>query len=121
MPDLMVEQPLRDSIDNLQEAVRRQVEAYFTLGKLQLIEYLAKVGTLLFTSLVLVILAAFFLLFVGFAFAFWYGARYGSVGQGLLIVACAWVVLGVLAYLLRGVIFSNPVVRKLWTIFFKKK
>ena len=38
MPDLMVEQPLRDSIDNLQEAVRRQVEAYFALGKLQLIE-----------------------------------------------------------------------------------
>ncbi len=53
------------------------------------------------------------LIFAGFAFAFWYGEKFGNIALGFLITTGLYLVFGIVFYLLRRPLVFDPLARKL--------
>ena len=53
------------------------------------------------------------LIFLGFAFAYWYGNKYDNFALGFIISAGAYLFLGIFFYLLRKPLIFDPLARKL--------
>ncbi|MBU1368931.1 MAG: phage holin family protein [Bacteroidetes bacterium] len=64
----------------------------------------------------MLLLAGFFsliLLMLSFAFVFWYGSEAGTYYHGFLIVALAYMLLGLVLYYFREPLLLNPLIKKL--------
>lgn len=116
----MSDNSLREGLRGVRDSVRAYVDSRLTIWKLELIEHAAKAGTAILTFVLLLVGVAFVLLFLSLAFALWFGSQYESYALGFLLVAAFWCVLLVALYLLRGVLFTSPLVRRLREVFFGK-
>jgi len=108
----MKNQTLSEHFSELGGLFTSYLDARITLWKILLLEKAVKVGTYLYTSLVVVLSLFIILVFLGFAFSFWYGEHHGSFTTGFLISAGAVFLIMVLLYLLRKRVFSRNILRK---------
>ena len=105
---------LGELIDILKIYLTRRVD----LIKLNVLEKISLVGSYFLTSVFLLVIAAFCLLFVSFAFVFWYANNFGSLSTGFLIVAVVYIIFGVIIFVFRRTLITKPIVRILSDIIF---
>ncbi len=98
---------------------RSYVNTRIELWKLSLLEKTSLAGAFFLSSVVIVLIIAFCLLFVSLAFSYWYGQQTGDLAMGFLITAGFYVIVGLIFILNRKSIISGPIVRKLTSILYK--
>lgn len=112
---------IQENLSELQEAIHSYVNAKLNYWKITLIEKLARGGTYLFTTVLLLMSAIIILLLLAFAFSFWFADYYGTISQGLLISAGAFLIIIFIIFLLRRKIFANSIVKNMAEIIFEDK
>lgn len=112
---------IQENLSELQEAIQSLVNAKLNYWKITLIEKLARVGTYLFITVMLLMSAIIILLLLAFAFSFWFADYYGTISQGLLISAGAFLIIIFIIFLLRRKIFANSIVKNMAEIIFEDK
>ena len=107
----MEKNPLSENLAEITAAVKSYINTRIDLLKLTLLQKITKAGTFMLTFVSVLVSLFAVLIFLMFAFSFWYGQETGSLAIGFLISAGVFLILLVLIYLLRRVIFSNTLVR----------
>ncbi|NJK97811.1 MAG: hypothetical protein HC905_25475 [Bacteroidales bacterium] len=109
---------LFESLSGLKDVLQNYVTARVNLWKIILIEKLARTGTAVITSVTVLTFTAFFILFLIFAFSFWYGEKYGSLAAGFLISGGFFLFLALIVILFRKPIFSGMLIKGLKSVLF---
>lgn len=71
------------------------------------VKFFSKIVTLLVISFVVFLI----LLFLSFAFAYWFGAETGNWPLGFILTAAFWAIIGLLVYLFRNQLILDQVAR----------
>jgi energy-coupling factor transporter transmembrane protein EcfT len=100
---------LRNSFLNL----HRYVDVQIKLSKIIVTKKMSEILSLIALFVLILLLSGFFILFLSFAFVYWYTERGGVTFHGYLIVAFSYLLLAILVLLLRNQIIFNPL-RKLF-------
>jgi hypothetical protein len=96
--------------------VRDYINLRVDYVKLILTEKIAKLASFFLIAVIFFILGMFLLLFISLAFIFWFGEVVGPAYLGALIVVAFYVIGGLAIYLLRHMLFINPLVVQLTKI-----
>ncbi|MFO7852470.1 MAG: hypothetical protein ACQERS_04300 [Bacteroidota bacterium] len=114
----MSNKSLQDNFSELQEAVQGYVEARINYWKITIIEKMARVGTYIFSSMLMLFSALFIFLLLALAFSFWFAANHGTITEGLLISAGVFALISIIAYLFRRKIFANSIVKNIAAVIY---
>lgn len=114
----MGNQSITENFSELSSAVRKYVQAHIDLLKVRLLEKLVKIGTYFFSLITLILILAFILISLTFAFSFWYGQVYGDFVGGFLISAGFYLIIAILVFLFRKQLFANNIIKNLSQILF---
>jgi hypothetical protein len=109
---------LKENLSELNTIIKSYIEAKIDLWKVLLLEKVTKIGTYFFTVIAVLVTFLFTLLFLTFAFSFWYGNAYWNITVGFLISAGFFLVLALLIYRLRKPLFSNNIIKNIGSIIF---
>ncbi|MFO7933874.1 MAG: phage holin family protein [Bacteroidales bacterium] len=104
---------LSESFSELSDVIKSYVDARIRYWKVLLLEKSTRAGTYLFTSIAVLVCLLAFLIFLGFAFSFWYGETRGSIWVGFLISAGFALLLLLGFCLFRKRIFSRNIIRNI--------
>lgn len=104
---------LNDTVENLKQYVKLKMELY----SLILLERTAKVFTNVVVLMVMTLLLFFFLLFLSFGFVHWFEQVNGDALFGYIMVACFYLIIGIIVFLLRRQLFLNPLIKGFTKIF----
>ena len=107
----MEKNALSDNLAEITAIVKSYVNTRIDLLKLTLLQKITRAGTYLLTFVSVLVSLFSILIFLMFAFSFWYGEKTGSLSEGFLISAGIFLFLLIVLYLLRRVIFSNNLVK----------
>jgi len=107
---------ISENFSELTENVKDYVNLRIDYVKLLLTEKIAKLASFFLLSVIFFILAMFLLLFISFAFVFWFGEEIGPTYVGALIIVAVYILSGIAVYALRFKIFINPMVKHLTKI-----
>jgi len=103
------------------ENVKDYVNLRIDYIKLLLTEKIARMASFFLLSVIFFILGMFLLLFISFAFVFWYGEEIGPTFVGALIIVGFYIVTGLTIYGMRNKLFVNPMVKKLAKIIMEEE
>jgi len=112
---------ISENVTLLTENVKDYINLRIDLAKLILTEKLAKLASFFLIAVIFFILAMFLLLFISFAFVFWFGEDVGPTWAGALIITAFYILCGVVIYLKRNALFINPLVTHLTKILMEEK
>jgi hypothetical protein len=112
---------ISDNISTITESVRDYVNLRIDYLKLLLTEKIAKLASFFLISIIFFILTMFLILFLSFAFVFWFGEEVGPMYTGALIVVAFYIFTGLLIYGYRHKIFINPLVKHLAKILMEEE
>lgn len=117
----MAKSDLSKSISSITEVLKDYLNVKLDLLKLQILEKSSNAGLYFFT--IIAVLFAFFgfFSFLMFSFSFWWGERTGNLSQGFLIAAGLFLLVMILAYLLRKVIFGRNLIKNIAKILFEEE
>lgn len=115
----MASQSFQENITEVISIARSYVNARIELLKLTLLEKMSLAGAFFLSSVIIVLIIAFCLLFISLAFAHWYAQRTGDIAAGYLITAGFYLVVGIMFLLARRYLITRPVIRTLSSIIFK--
>ncbi len=107
----MEKNALSENVAEITAAMKKYINARIDLLKLTILQKITKAGTFMLTFVSVLVSVFAILIFLLFAFSFWYGERTGSLSTGFLISSGIFAVLLIILLLLRKVIFSNTIVR----------
>ncbi|HYW97047.1 MAG TPA: phage holin family protein [Bacteroidales bacterium] len=107
----MEKNALSENLAEITAAIKSYVNTRFDLLKLTLLQKITRAGTYMLTFVSVLVSLFSILIFLMFAFSFWYGERTGSLSEGFLISAGIFLLLLIILFLLRRVIFSNTLIR----------
>lgn len=107
-----------ESLFGLKEIFQNYLSARINLWKIVLLEKFAKTGTIVMTSVTVLTFLTFVLLFLTFAFSFWYGEKHGSVATGFLIAAGFYLFVSLIVILFRKAIFSKALIKNFKSVLF---
>ena len=114
----MSTQKISDHLANFTNAAKMYLSTYIKLMKLDTLERSSRAGAFFLRSCIIIMFIAFILLFLTFAFSFWYGRTYNDYVAGFLISAGFHLVLGAVVLLLRKYIINAPVIKSFAKIIF---
>lgn len=114
----MKNKTLSENLSELNDVLKSYLAARLKLWKVLLLEKIMRAGTYFFSTIGVLISAFSCLLFLEFAFSYWYGDTQGSITTGLLISAGFNLLLMVLIYLLRKRLFSRHILKNIRDILF---
>ena len=114
----MENQSLSENLSELNEVVKRYVDARLRYYKVILLEKTAKAGTFIFSSVVLLVLMVTLILLLSLAFSYWFAETHGSVWEGLLISAGADLVLIIIVYFMRKRFFTGTLLKNFGKMIF---
>jgi hypothetical protein len=114
----MGNQTITENFSELSSSVRKYIQAHIDLLKVRLLEKLVKIGTYFFSLVTLILILAFILISLTFAFSFWYGQVYGNLVGGFLISAGFYLLMAILVIIFRKKLFTNNIIRNLSQILF---
>lgn len=109
---------LQENFTELQDAIQSYVKARINYWKLTVIEKVAKAGTFLFSTILVLLSVMFIFLLLSLAFSFWFEANHGTIVQGLLISAGMFALLAIVLYVLRKRLFVNNIVKNIAIIIY---
>jgi hypothetical protein len=112
---------ISDNFSSLTENVRDYINLRVDYVKLLLTEKIAKLASFFLLSVIFFILAMFLVLFISFAFVFWFGEEVGPTYFGALIVVAVYIIIGLLIYWMRHKMFINPMVKHLAKILMEEE
>ena len=115
----MANQSFTGNMAEMIKIARSYVNTRIELWKLSLLEKTSLAGAFFLSSVVIVLIIAFCLLFVSLAFAYWYGQQTGDLAMGFLITAGFYVIVGLIFILNRKNIITGPIIRSLTSILYK--
>ncbi|MCX6286262.1 MAG: phage holin family protein [Bacteroidetes bacterium] len=104
---------ISDNFSSLTENMKNYVNLRIDYIKLLLTEKIAKLASFFLISVIFFILSMFLILFISFAFVFWYGEEVGPTFVGALIIVAFYVIMGLFIYGMRHKLFINPMVKRL--------
>ena len=107
---------------NLNEIItisRSYINTRIELWKLSLLEKASLGGAFFISSIILVLIGAFCLLFISLAFAFWYGQTTGDTAAGFLILTAFYLLLGIIFAISKKTLVINPIIKSLSEILYK--
>jgi ABC-type phosphate/phosphonate transport system permease subunit len=113
------ETSLQENFSELQEAISSYVDARFNYWKITLIEKVARAGTYLFTTILVLAAATFVYLLLSLAFSFWFAENHGSLVNGILISAGVYALIVSVVVLFRRKIFANSIVKNIAEIIYE--
>ncbi len=108
------------SVDEIITISRSYINTRIELWKLTLLEKASLAGSFFISSIILVLIGAFCLLFISLAFAFWYGQRTGDTAVGFLILTGFYLLLGIIFVLGRKKMVIGPIIRSMSEILYKE-
>lgn len=112
---------LSENFAELNEAIKGYIDARIRYLKVLLLEKTTRAGTFFFSSVVILVTLLAFLIFLGFAFSFWYAEKGGSLWIGFLITAGFDLLLTLVFYLFRKIIFARSIIRNIRELLFPEK
>lgn len=102
--------------------IKQEVESYvqnrIDLTKLHVAEDLSKLTSGLAVRLLLFYIAFFVLLFLSMAGAYAIGSYTGNIVIGFISIAGFYVLVGVVLFLLKGILISRPIIKSFIHLFF---
>ncbi len=110
-----------DSFNEIFDTAKAYGKTQRLLFKLYLVEKVSRTGSMFISSIVASVLAGILLVFLTFAFSFWYGEKFGSLSTGFLISAGFYLLLFIIFIILRKPIVENQVVKKATDIFLEEE
>ena len=117
----MAQKKISENFSSMTENIKDYVNLRIDLVKLVFTEKIAKFTSFFLIAIIFFILAMFLLLFLSFAFVFWFGDEIGPMWLGALIITGFYVLCGILIYVLRHRLFINPLVSHLTQILMEEK
>ena len=115
----MANQSFSDSIHEVIAIMRSYVNTRIELWKLSLLEKTSLAGAFFLSSVIIVLIVAFCLLFFSLAFAFWYGQQTGDIATGFLLVAGFYLIVGIIFIVSRKYLITGPVIKSISSIMYK--
>lgn len=116
----MSDKSFKVNVAEIISIARSYVNARIELWKLSLLEKTSLAGAHFLSTVIVVLIVAFCLLFISLAFAFWYGQQTGDMVAGFLITAGFYVVIGLVFLLSRTFFVTGPVIKALSRIMYKE-
>ena len=104
-------------IANIKEYINIQVD----LLKINLVEKLSQIISLLIGLIVGSLLALVIIVYLSVTLVYWLGTIFNSLLPGLLIISGVFILLFVLFYINRNKLFLNAIVRMINKILFEKE
>lgn len=104
---------ISENFSELSGNVKDYINLRLDLLKLTITEKLASIGSFFLVAVIFFILFLFVLMFFSLAFIFWYRDHVGAAWAAALIVAGAYILIGIIIYMLRKKLFINPLVERL--------
>ncbi|NVO19170.1 MAG: phage holin family protein [Bacteroidetes bacterium] len=111
---------LEENVTEAVDATRKYVEAYIKLFKLELLERLSRVVSLVITNTLILMVAALFVLFLSLSAAIFIGHLMHSMELGFLIMSALFLMLIAVIWVFRGKLLLNPVIKSLNSILFSE-
>lgn len=115
----MADKSFRNNLTEILLIAKAYINARIELWKLTLLEKSSLAGAFFISTVVLVLIIAFCLLFLSLAFAHWYGQVTGDLATGFLITAGFYVVVGIIFVLTRKYTITGPVIKNLASIIYE--
>lgn len=112
---------ISDNVSSMTENVKEYINLRIDYIKLLLTEKIARLASYFLMSVIFFILGMFLILFISFAFVFWYGDEVGPTFVGALIIVGFYVLMGLVIYGMRYKLFINPLVKKLAKIIMEEE
>ncbi|GAF04321.1 phage holin family protein [Saccharicrinis fermentans] len=109
---------LSDDLTEIKKEIESYVQNRIDLTKLHVAEDLSRFTAGVAVRLVLFYIAFFILLFLSIAAAYAFGRYTNSTELGFIIVAGAYLVAGIIFYLLRGILINKPIIQSFIHLFF---
>lgn len=109
---------LTKNVAELNDTVKQYMQIKFDLFKLLLLKKTSTFFSHLFSYLVAILFSVIIIMFLGAAFAIWYGQQYNDYLGGVLIAAGLLVLLAVLFLIFRKQIFTNTLLRNFSEVLF---
>lgn len=114
----MSKSDLSKNLSSIIDVLKDYLHVKMDLFKLELLQKTSRAGLFLFTFFSVIFSVFAVAIFLMFAFSFWYGERTGSLSQGFLISAVFFMLVLVLVFLLRKVIFGRSLIKNISKILF---
>ncbi len=114
----MANSSFTENANEIIKIARSYVITRIELWKLSLLEKTSLAGAFFLSSVIIVLIVAFCLLFISLSFAFWYGQRTGDLSIGFLILAGFYLILGLIFIISRKHLITGPVVKSLSDILY---
>ena len=109
---------ISDEIADLKQELESYVQNRIDLTKLHVAEDLSKLTSGLALRLLLFYIAFFVLLFLSMAAAYAIGNYSDSTEAGFIVVSGFYLLVGIVLYLLRGIIINKPIIKSFIHLFF---
>ena len=109
---------ISDEIAEVKQELESYVKNRIDLTKLHLAEDLSKLTSGLAVRLVLFYIAFFVLLFLSLAGAYAIGSYTGNIVSGFIAIAGFYALVGIVFYLLKGILISRPIIKSFIHLFF---
>lgn len=116
----MAKSDLSKSISSITEVLKDYLNVKLDLLKLEILEKSSNAGLYFFTIITVLFASFGFFSFLMFSFSFWYGERTGNLSQGFLISAGIFLLVMLLAFLLRKIIFGRSLIKSIAKILFEE-
>lgn len=113
----MAFEELKEQIDHVEDGVRSYVKNSFDFYKLQSFRSMMKGITMATKALLIGGVLCLGLLFLSMSAAFWLASTLGNTAQGFLIVGGAYVLIGLILFLLRSKM-EKPILKKFSNFYF---
>lgn len=99
---------LGNSLKNSFNSLQKYFDLQLKLNKLILTNKMSEIFSFIVLFVILIALSGFVLIFLSFAFVYWYNERTDSTFLGFFWVALFYILIGLLTFLLRNRILFNP-------------
>jgi|SRR5690348_12152629 len=106
--------------EETKHAIKKYLDDRLLLIKLQLTEKISKLVALMFTSLIIVVISFFIMLFLSLMAGYYFASLTGSNYIGFGIVAAFYIVLLVILILLRKKVLQKNIVNMIIEVMFEK-
>lgn len=115
----MAQKSFSEKIAEIIIAFRDYTKAKINYWKLSLLEKASLAGTFFLSSIISVVIGAICLLFLSFAFAYWFGKETGNPAVGFLIVAGFYILMAVVLIVGWKSLVSRPLTKGFSSIILK--
>jgi hypothetical protein len=115
----MSEQP--KVLSELKQLIADYLDARLSLFKLEAYEKISKITAVLFSSLVVALLAFFLLFFLSMSAGFYFGNLFDSNALGFLLVTGVYVILFVIILMRRKDFFEKNIIERILGILLRKE